>query len=98
MFAGKSILEIVMIGGFTMYILLFCSLISIAIFLERLMYYRKLSKMALAGYYSNREMRKTWQIRFDIYGIIPIFAEKWEKREKKKCFGNIPLKNIMKDC
>jgi biopolymer transport protein ExbB/TolQ len=45
MFAGKSILEIVMIGGFTMYILLFCSLISIAIFLERLMYYRKLSKI-----------------------------------------------------
>jgi biopolymer transport protein ExbB len=45
MFAGKSVLEIVMIGGFTMYILLFCSLISIAIFLERLMYYRKLSKI-----------------------------------------------------
>ena len=45
MFAGKSILEIVMMGGFTMYILLFFSLISIAIFLERLMYYRKLSKI-----------------------------------------------------
>jgi len=45
MFAGKTILEIVLIGGFTMYILLFCSLISIAVFLERLMYYRKLSKI-----------------------------------------------------
>ncbi len=45
MFAGKTIWEILQIGGFTMYILLFCSLLSIAIFLERVMYYRKLSKV-----------------------------------------------------
>jgi biopolymer transport protein ExbB len=44
MFAGKTIWEIVQIGGFTMYILLFCSVLSIAIFLERIMYYRKRSK------------------------------------------------------
>jgi len=44
MFAGKTILEIFQIGGFTMYILLFCSVLSIAIFLERIIYYRRRSK------------------------------------------------------
>jgi biopolymer transport protein ExbB/TolQ len=44
MFAGKTILEIIQIGGFTMYILLFCSLLSITILLERIIYYRKLSR------------------------------------------------------
>jgi biopolymer transport protein ExbB len=44
MFAGKTIWEIFQIGGFTMYILLFCSVLSIAIFLERIIYYRKRSK------------------------------------------------------
>jgi biopolymer transport protein ExbB/TolQ len=44
MFAGKTIWEILQTGGFTMYILLFCSLVSVAILLERILYYRKLSK------------------------------------------------------
>jgi len=44
MFAGKTIWEIFQVGGFTMYILLFCSFISITILLERLLYYRKRSK------------------------------------------------------
>jgi len=44
MFEGKTILEIVQTGGFTMYILLFCSLLSVAILLERIIYYRKRSK------------------------------------------------------
>ena len=44
MFAGKTIWEIFQIGGFTMYILLFCSFISITILLERLFYYRKRSR------------------------------------------------------
>ena len=44
MFAGKTVWEIFQIGGFTMYILLFCSLISVTILLERLLYYRRLSK------------------------------------------------------
>lgn len=44
MFEGKSIWEILQIGGFTMYILLFCSLLSIAIFLERIIYYRNRSR------------------------------------------------------
>jgi biopolymer transport protein ExbB len=43
MFAGKTIWEILQIGGFTMYILLFCSVLSVAIFLERIIYYRKRS-------------------------------------------------------
>jgi len=44
MLAGKTIWEILQVGGFTMYILLFCSLLSIAILLERVFYYRKLSR------------------------------------------------------
>ena len=44
MFAGKTIWEILQIGGFTMYILLFCSFLSVAVFLERIIYYRKRSK------------------------------------------------------
>ncbi|MGD0919230.1 MAG: MotA/TolQ/ExbB proton channel family protein, partial [Thermodesulfobacteriota bacterium] len=50
MFAGKTILEIFQIGGFTMYILLFCSVLSIAIFLERIIYYRKRSKTKRAEF------------------------------------------------
>lgn len=45
MFAGKTILEIFQIGGFTMYVLLLCSFLSIVIFFERVMYYRRLSKI-----------------------------------------------------
>jgi len=44
MFAGKTILEIIQIGGFTMYILLFCSFLSVTILLERLLYYRRRSR------------------------------------------------------
>ena len=44
MLAGKSIWEILQIGGFTMYILLFCSFLSITILLERILYYRKRSR------------------------------------------------------
>lgn len=44
MFIGKTVWEIFQIGGFTMYILLFCSFLSVTIFLERIIYYRKRSK------------------------------------------------------
>jgi biopolymer transport protein ExbB len=44
MLAGKTIWEILQIGGFTMYILLFCSFLSITILLERILYYRKRSR------------------------------------------------------
>lgn len=50
MFAGKTIWEIFQIGGFTMYILLFCSILSVAIFLERIIYYRKRSKTKRAEF------------------------------------------------
>jgi biopolymer transport protein ExbB len=44
MFAGKTIWEIFQAGGFTMYLLVTCSILSITIFLERTMYYRKRSR------------------------------------------------------
>jgi biopolymer transport protein ExbB len=50
MFAGKTIWEILQIGGFTMYILLFCSFLSVAVFLERILYYRKRSKTKRAEF------------------------------------------------
>jgi biopolymer transport protein ExbB/TolQ len=50
MFAGKTIWEILQTGGFTMYILLFCSILSIAILLERIIYYRKRSKTKRAEF------------------------------------------------
>jgi biopolymer transport protein ExbB/TolQ len=50
MFEGKTILEIFQIGGFTMYILLFFSLLSVAILLERIIYYRKRSKTKRAEF------------------------------------------------
>ncbi len=44
MFAGKTIWEIFHTGGFTMYILLLCSFISVTILLERIIYYKRRSK------------------------------------------------------
>ena len=44
MFAGKTIWEIIHAGGFTMYILLFCSFLSVTILVERIIYYRKRSR------------------------------------------------------
>lgn len=44
MLAGKTIWEILQIGGFTMYVLLFCSFLSITILLERILYYRRRSR------------------------------------------------------
>jgi biopolymer transport protein ExbB len=45
MFAGKTIWEILQVGGLTMYVLLFCSLLSITILLERVLYYRRRSRV-----------------------------------------------------
>jgi biopolymer transport protein ExbB/TolQ len=50
MFAGKTIWEILQAGGFTMYILLFCSFLSMTILLERIIYYRKRSKTKRAEF------------------------------------------------
>jgi biopolymer transport protein ExbB len=50
MFEGKTILGIIQTGGFTMYILLFCSLLSVMILLERIIYYRRRSKTKRAEF------------------------------------------------
>ena len=50
MFAGKTIWEIFQTGGFTMYILLLCSLLSVTVLLERIIYYRKMSKTKRAEF------------------------------------------------
>ncbi len=55
MFAGKTILEIFQIGGFTMYILLLCSILSVTILLERILYYRKRSKTKRAEFMTRIE-------------------------------------------
>ena len=45
MFEGKSLWEIFNMGGFTMYILLFCSMLSIAVIIERLFNYKLRSRI-----------------------------------------------------
>jgi biopolymer transport protein ExbB len=44
MFEGKSILDIFSMGGITMYILLICSMVSLAVIIERIVSYGKKSK------------------------------------------------------
>jgi len=44
MFKDKSIFEILQAGGFTMYILIFCSVLSLAVIIERLLYYYRRSR------------------------------------------------------
>ena len=45
MFAGKNIWQVFNMGGFTMYILLGCSVVSIAVMLERVLTYTKKSRV-----------------------------------------------------
>ncbi|MCX5714580.1 MAG: MotA/TolQ/ExbB proton channel family protein [Candidatus Omnitrophica bacterium] len=45
-----SLWRLISVGGFTMYILLFCSVLSLAIIFERYMYYRKRSKIKRADF------------------------------------------------
>jgi len=52
MFEGKTFLEILQIGGLTMYVLLLCSLLSITIFLERFFYYRKQARISRSDFMS----------------------------------------------
>ena len=46
MFAGKSLFQLLNMGGFTMYILLMCSVISIAVIFNRMLYYRAKSRIS----------------------------------------------------
>lgn len=45
MFEGKNLWAIIQSGGWAMYILLFCSVLSLAVILERVIYYRLKSKV-----------------------------------------------------
>jgi len=45
MFKNQSIFDIISAGGFTIYILIFCSIISIAVIIERVIYYNRRSKV-----------------------------------------------------
>jgi len=45
MFEGKALLEIILMGGVTMYVLILCSIISLAVLIERLVYYRRKSSV-----------------------------------------------------
>jgi len=47
MFAGKSLLEILSMGGFTMYALLFCSVLSLGVIIDRLAVYGRKSRVKL---------------------------------------------------
>ncbi|MBI3602558.1 MAG: MotA/TolQ/ExbB proton channel family protein [Candidatus Omnitrophica bacterium] len=46
MFQDKNIFEIIHAGGFTMYILILCSILSIAVIIERLWYFKRHSSMS----------------------------------------------------
>ena len=46
MFKGQSIFEIISAGGFTIYVLMFCSFISIAVIIERIIYYKRRSQFS----------------------------------------------------
>ncbi len=41
MFKGQGIFEIIQAGGFTMYVLILCSVISIAVIIERVLYFQR---------------------------------------------------------
>lgn len=46
MFKGQNIFGIIAAGGFTMYILIFCSVLSIAVIIERMVYYTRRSRLS----------------------------------------------------
>ena len=45
MFAGKTLLQILSMGGFTMYVLLFCSVLSLGVIIDRLVSYGKKARV-----------------------------------------------------
>ena len=46
MFKGQSVFEIISAGGFTIYLLIFCSVVSIAVIIERVIYYTRRSHIS----------------------------------------------------
>ena len=53
MFKGQNIFEIISAGGFTMYLLIFCSVISIAVIIERMVYYNRRSRFSRIDLWTN---------------------------------------------
>lgn len=53
MFKGKSIWQIIQLGGFAMYVLLFCSVLSLAVIAERVLYYRRMSRVSREDFMSD---------------------------------------------
>ena len=45
MFQDKNIFEVIHAGGFTMYVLIICSILSIAVIIERLWYFKRRSSI-----------------------------------------------------
>jgi biopolymer transport protein ExbB len=45
MFAGKTLLQILSMGGFTMYLLLLCSVLSLGVILDRIAHYSRKSRV-----------------------------------------------------
>jgi biopolymer transport protein ExbB len=45
MFAGKTLLQILSMGGFTMYVLLLCSVLSLGVILDRIAHYARKSRV-----------------------------------------------------
>jgi biopolymer transport protein ExbB len=60
MFSGKSLWDILQAGGITMYVLLFSSVLSISIILERYIYYRRAVRIKRLEFIKNirRELEK----------------------------------------
>lgn len=50
MFAGKTLLQVLSMGGFTMYILLLCSVLSLGVIIDRLIAYGKKSRAQRAPF------------------------------------------------
>ena len=45
MFRDKNIFELINAGGFTIYLLMFCSVVSLAVIIERVLYYQRRSRL-----------------------------------------------------
>ncbi|MGD0727722.1 MAG: hypothetical protein ABSB63_19390, partial [Spirochaetia bacterium] len=50
MFAGKTLLQVLSMGGFTMYILLLCSVLSLGVIIDRLASYWRKSRVQRAAF------------------------------------------------
>ena len=50
MFTGKTILQILSMGGFTMYLLLLCSVLSLGVIIDRLVSYWKQARVSRPGF------------------------------------------------